>query len=121
MMQLVRGALAQPAASSVPAGPKNDRPPHEGAPVNTKTGGSQQAPPKAEAMHSEYMQELEKRVQNVSRDLQFSVDQDSGKTVIKVLDSRTKEIIRQIPFENYHEAVGANLSKQNGMIFTSEV
>lgn len=38
-------------------------------------------------------------VQNLNRDLQFTVDEDSGHTVIKVLDTETKEIIRQIPPE----------------------
>ena len=43
--------------------------------------------------------ELNKYVQNVHRDLLFSVDQDSGNTVIKVIDSESKETIRQIPAE----------------------
>lgn len=38
-------------------------------------------------------------VQNLNRDLQFTVDDDSGRTVIKVLDNETKEVIRQIPPE----------------------
>lgn len=38
-------------------------------------------------------------VQNLNRDLQFTVDEDSGRTVIKVLDAETKEVIRQIPPE----------------------
>lgn len=38
-------------------------------------------------------------VQSLSRDLQFMVDDDSGRTVIKVLDTETKEVIRQIPPE----------------------
>ena len=38
-------------------------------------------------------------VQNFQRDLQFSVDQDSGRTVIKVVDSQTEQVIRQIPSE----------------------
>lgn len=38
-------------------------------------------------------------VQSLSRDLQFTVDDDSGRTVIKVLDTETKEVIRQIPPE----------------------
>lgn len=36
-------------------------------------------------------------VQTVNRNLQFSVDDDSGQTVIKVVDSETHELIRQIP------------------------
>ncbi len=38
-------------------------------------------------------------VQNFQRDLQFSVDQASGRTVIKVVDSETEQVIRQIPSE----------------------
>ncbi len=36
-------------------------------------------------------------VQSIQRDLQFRLDEDSGKTVITVLDSRTSEVVRQIP------------------------
>ena len=39
-------------------------------------------------------------VQNLQRDLQFSVDEDSGRIVIKVIDSETNEVIRQIPPED---------------------
>ena len=39
-------------------------------------------------------------VQNIQRDLQFSVDEDSGRIVIKVIDSETNEVIRQIPPED---------------------
>jgi flagellar protein FlaG len=42
---------------------------------------------------------INKYVQQIQRDLQFSVDDESGKTVIKVIDSESKEIIRQIPEE----------------------
>lgn len=58
-------------------------------------------------------------VQNLNRDLQFTVDEDSGRTVIKVLDNETKQVIRQIPPEellriaNYLlEAEGSSLLLQ---------
>lgn len=35
----------------------------------------------------------------VNKSLHFSVDDDTGKTVVKVIDSGTKELIRQIPSE----------------------
>ena len=38
-------------------------------------------------------------VQSTQRDLRFSVDEDLGRTVVRVIDSNTKEIIRQIPNE----------------------
>ncbi|MDH3637355.1 MAG: flagellar protein FlaG [Gammaproteobacteria bacterium] len=37
--------------------------------------------------------------QTVRRQLEFSVDQDSGRTVIKIMDFDTQEVIRQIPPE----------------------
>jgi flagellar protein FlaG len=38
-------------------------------------------------------------VQNFQRDLVFSIDKDSERLVVKVVDSETQEVIRQIPSE----------------------
>lgn len=38
-------------------------------------------------------------VHELHRELQFSVDEKSGETVIKVIDSETDEVVRQIPSE----------------------
>ena len=38
-------------------------------------------------------------VQNVKRDLSFSLDEGSGKTVIRVIDSDSGKLVRQIPSE----------------------
>lgn len=38
-------------------------------------------------------------VQNVQRNLQFSVDQESGVMVVKVIEANTDKVIRQIPNE----------------------
>lgn len=38
-------------------------------------------------------------VQSVQRDLSFNMDEDSGKTVIRVVDTESGELIRQIPSE----------------------
>jgi len=45
------------------------------------------------------VEQLNNHAQSVNRDLQFSVDDDSGKTVIKVVNSNTAELVRQIPSE----------------------
>ncbi len=45
------------------------------------------------------LQDLSGYVQNVQRNLQFDVDDTSGHTIIRVVDSETAEIIRQIPSE----------------------
>jgi len=38
-------------------------------------------------------------VQNFQRDIQFSIDKESDRLVVKVVDSETQEVIRQIPSE----------------------
>jgi flagellar protein FlaG len=42
---------------------------------------------------------MNSRAQTIHRQLQFSIDENSGRTVITVLNSETQEIIRQIPEE----------------------
>lgn len=43
--------------------------------------------------------QLNTYVQSINRNLEFNIDSDSGKTVVKVIDSKTDELIRQIPNE----------------------
>lgn len=43
--------------------------------------------------------EMNQFIQSTQRDLQFSYDSESGDTIVRVLDSTTKEVIRQIPDE----------------------
>ena len=45
----------------------------------------------------EAVERLRDYVQQIDRKLEFSVDEDSGETVIKVFDSSSEELIRQIP------------------------
>lgn len=56
-------------------------------------------PPNDAADVEQAVSQVNQFVQNLSRDLQFTVDEHSGRTIIKVLDSETKEVIRQIPPE----------------------
>jgi flagellar protein FlaG len=39
-------------------------------------------------------------VQNITRELNFSVDEQLGKTVVRVIDENTGDVIRQIPSED---------------------
>ena len=38
-------------------------------------------------------------VQNLQRNLQFTVDEATGKDVVTIIDSESKEVIRQLPSE----------------------
>ncbi len=45
------------------------------------------------------VKQLNSYVQSINRNLEFNIDNDSGKTVVKVFDSETEQLIRQIPNE----------------------
>ncbi|MBI5461126.1 MAG: flagellar protein FlaG [Gammaproteobacteria bacterium] len=53
----------------------------------------------AETDVSHAVRKLSDYVQNMSRELHISVDEESGRTVIRVIDPNSKEVIRQIPQE----------------------
>lgn len=38
-------------------------------------------------------------IQDISSDLEFSADPTSGKTIVRVIDRNTRQVIRQIPSE----------------------
>jgi flagellar protein FlaG len=51
----------------------------------------------------------------VARNLQFSIDQDSGKTIVKVIDTETDKVVRQIPCEEML-AISRALGKLKGVM-----
>jgi flagellar protein FlaG len=58
---------------------------------------------------------MQEFVQPLNNTLQFSVDQDSGTTVIKVIDSATDKVIKQIPSEEA-VALAKALDKLKGLL-----
>lgn len=48
---------------------------------------------------SEAVSKIQDYVQNLHRELHFTVDENSGRTIITVINAETDEIIRQIPPE----------------------
>ena len=60
--------------------------------------------------------DLNQLVQSLHRELQFSVDHDSGETVIKVIDRETDEVLRQIPNEEVLQ-LRKRLEETTGAIF----
>lgn len=78
--------------------------PAEGAPVKVTepTPQAAQVQQQADAQEAELREavtRLNDYVQSVQRDLQFELDDTSGKTIITVLDRSTQEVVRQIPDE----------------------
>ena len=48
----------------------------------------------------EATKKIQKFVEPKAAELQFSIDDDSGLSVVKIIDMRTKELIRQIPSQD---------------------
>jgi len=74
--------------------------PVNGGEVLPPKGNGQPAPVVETADISETVSEINSLIRSVQRDLAFNVDQDSGRTVIRVIDSESGELIRQIPSED---------------------
>jgi flagellar protein FlaG len=58
-------------------------------------------------------------VQNFQRDLQFSIDKESDRMVVKVVDSKTQEVIRQIPSEETLR-IAQNLDSSESLILREQ-
>lgn len=73
--------------------------------TNSLPDGGKELPSRGNNSHGskenvdDAVREINEHMQVIQRELQFTVDKESGETVIKVIDSKTKELIRQIPGE----------------------
>jgi flagellar protein FlaG len=61
------------------------------------------------------LQEIESAVQAKTNNLQFSVDDSTGKTVVKVIDSSTGDTIRQFPSEEVL-SIARNIERMKGFL-----
>ncbi|NIT63914.1 MAG: flagellar protein FlaG [Gammaproteobacteria bacterium] len=81
-------------------------------------------PQKVEPLEPEALDQavsdINEHIQNLRRDLHFSVDEDSGRTIIRVIDSETQEIIRQIPPEEVLN-LARRLNDADGLILRTRV
>lgn len=59
----------------------------------------------------EAVSQLNKASQDKTQGLEFSIDNDSKRTVVKVIDQTTKEVLRQIPTQEALEIAKALESK----------
>jgi len=71
---------------------------------------------KAQEIAEEVASGLNDLVHELHRELRFSVDQDSGETIIKVIDQETDEVVRQIPSEEVVQ-LRKRLQQASGVIF----
>jgi len=65
------------------------------------------------------VEEIQQTMEKLAQNLHFSIDKDTGITVIKVLDSQTQEVIRQIPTEEA-VSIARTLDKVQGLLFNDQ-
>lgn len=65
------------------------------------------------------VKQIEQFTQSVAQNLKFSIDEDTGKTVVKIMDSQTNELIRQIPSEEAIN-IARTLGKIEGVLFNDQ-
>lgn len=61
------------------------------------------------------VKDLNKSLQAVAPGVEFSIDEDSQRTVVKIVDQETKEVLRQVPTEEVLELAKA-LDKLQGLL-----
>ena len=71
---------------------------------------------------TEAVAKLNDHLQNVQRDLHFSIDDASGRTVVRVVNTETEEVVRQIPSEEVlriSQTIKEQMENLPGLIFES--
>jgi len=64
-----------------------------------KAGTAKAKENKGEDDLKQAVDDLNGYIQNVQRDLHFSIDKESGTMIVKVIDSKSEKVIRQMPTE----------------------
>ncbi|NBF01453.1 flagellar biosynthesis protein FlaG [Pseudomonas sp. Fl5BN2] len=115
--------LSYPAAK--PVTPVADKPvekPREDVPAvsaSAKQDGKKDAQAEQEKLKMA-VQEIEKFVQSVKRNLEFSIDEPSGQVVVKVIASDSGEVVRQIPNEEVLKLANS-LNDASSLLFSAKV
>ena len=91
--------------------------------VKTSSASISQQDVVSESVSDKEIQQAVDKIQNFTdkavKNLKFSIDEDTGKTIVKVQDSETLEIIRQFPSEEAI-SIARSLDKVQGLLFNDK-
>ena len=94
------------------------------APAKQETANTAPQPVKAALSTDELKSlasEIQRKVSSISSDLQFSVDEETGKDLIRVTDRTTKKIVWQFPSEEALNITKALDQYQKGVMLNRKV
>lgn len=106
-------AAAPPQAVSAPVQPR--QPQQSGATSAPTPPPAEPRQPSTEQM-KQAVDEVRSAVNAMAQNLQFSVDKETGKTIVKVVDANTDQVIRQIPPEEILAIAKAIDTMQHGLL-----
>lgn len=108
-IQLLTGLGALPQPTSAPQAPRE---------TASATPPASTPPSKPEQVQ-QAVEQIQRVVAPVAQNLQFSIDKGTGKTVVRIVDSETKEVVRQIPAEEVLSIAHA-LDRMQGLLLNGK-
>lgn len=95
------GGAPQTAPTNTPRSVATTETPAAAKPVAVETllAVRQAAPAPSASELEQAVKDLNRRMQEHGQTLEFTVDNDTERTIIKLIDQNTKEVLRQIPSE----------------------
>ncbi|WP_353742336.1 flagellar protein FlaG [Pseudomonas fluorescens] len=119
MEMSVKLGVSYPAPAPQPASAVSDKVPEK--PEAAKVTPVADKKPDVDDAHlKQAVQQIEKFVQSIKRNLEFSIDEQSGKVVVKVIASETGEVVRQIPSAEALK-LAESLSNASHVLFDAKV
>ena len=76
-------------------------------------------PPPTAAAVADAVKQINRVVREAGQSIEFSVDDDSGRTVVKVVDTETNKVLRQLPSEATM-AIAKGLDSVKGLLINSK-
>ncbi len=116
----VKLGLSYPAVTPASTSPVADKPVPAAATPQAVTPVSAASKDSASSDRlKQAVQDIEKFVQSIKRNLEFSIDEPSGQVVVKVIASDSGEVIRQIPTEEVLK-LADSLSSASNVLFDAK-
>lgn len=113
-IQSLSGAGGQTVVN-VPAGVPQNAAPTQPAPAVQQPVPPQQKPEPSHEQVQQALKEVQQKVQVQANSLQFSLDKETGQTIVKVTDAATGDVIRQIPAEEM-VAIAQAIDQYQGLL-----
>ncbi len=121
----INSAISPPPSSSAEAQPvKRSRPPEaavEARPIVAEKPAQKQSPEPAPKEIRQAVEQVRKQVEaKAPNELSFSIDQETGRSVVRIVDRKTGEVLRQIPAQEMLD-IAKSIDKMQGLLLKQEV